>query len=137
VDELQSKIRLANEEKSKLMTALTSINEGVLILNTDATIEFVSPSLGNILAEQYGEIVGKTLMEAFRNVELQKTFERFKQSHDTVSSEITLGNIDPVILSVSISEIHGYPGEEKEMIVFMMSPGLRNWNGFVRTLSPT
>jgi two-component system phosphate regulon sensor histidine kinase PhoR len=118
VDELQSKIRLANEEKSKLMTALTSINEGVLILNTDATIEFVSPSLGNILAEQYGEIVGKTLMEAFRNVELQKTFERFKQSHDTVSSEITLGNIDPVILSVSISEIHGYPGEEKEMIVF-------------------
>ncbi|PKN17524.1 MAG: hypothetical protein CVU71_15765 [Deltaproteobacteria bacterium HGW-Deltaproteobacteria-6] len=118
VDELQSKIRLANEEKSKLMTALTSINEGVLILNTDETIEFVSPSLGNMLVEPYGDISGKTLMEAFRNVELQKTFDRFKQSRDTVSSEITLGNIDPVILRVSISEIHGYPGEEKEMIVF-------------------
>ncbi len=118
VDELQSKIRLAHEEKSKLMTALTSINEGVLILNTDETIEFVSPSLGNMLVEPYGDISGKTLMEAFRNVELQKTFERFKQSRDTVSSEITLGSADPVIMGVSISEVHGYPGEEKNMIVF-------------------
>jgi len=118
VDELQNKIRVANEEKSKLMTALTSINEGVLILNTDEKIEFVSSSLANILAEQYGDVGGKTLMEAFRNVELQKVFQKFKQSHDTVSSEITLGNIDPVIMSVSISKVHGYPGEEKGMVVF-------------------
>ncbi len=118
VDELQNKIRLANEEKSKLMTALTSINEGVLILNADEKIEFVSPSLANILTGQYGDIVGKTLMEAFRNVELQKVFQKFKQSQDTVSSEITLGKIDPVIMSVSISKVHGYPGEEKGMVVF-------------------
>jgi len=118
VDELQNKIRLANEEKSKLMTALTSINEGVLILNTDGAIEFISPSLANILADQYGDICNKTLLEAFRNVELQKAFQRFKQSHDTVASEITLGSIEPVIMSVSISEVHGYPGEEKDMVVF-------------------
>ncbi|MFZ2417350.1 MAG: ATP-binding protein [Smithellaceae bacterium] len=118
VDELHNKIRLANEEKTKLMTALTSINEGVLILNNDEKIEFVSPSLANILAEQYGDVGGKTLMEAFRNVELHKAFQRFKQSRDTVASEITLGNIDPVIMRVSISEVHGYPGEEKDMIVF-------------------
>ena len=30
VEELQSQIRLANEEKSKLMTAFTSMTEGVL-----------------------------------------------------------------------------------------------------------
>ena len=118
VAELQNKIRIANQEKSKLMTALTSINEGVLILNTDETIEFVSPSLTNILTEQYGDIVGRTLMEAFRNVELQKAFRKFNQLHDAISIEITLGNIEPVIMRVSISEIHGYPGEEKFMIVF-------------------
>lgn len=118
VEELQSKIRLANEEKSKLMTALTSINEGVLILNTDGKIEFVSPSLANIVAEQYGDVGGKTLMEAFRNVALQRMYQRFKQFPDTVIGEITLGSLDPVIMSVSISEVHGYPGEEKDMIVF-------------------
>jgi len=118
VDELQNKIRVANEEKSKLMTALTSINEGVLILNTDEKIEFVSSSLANILADQYGDVGDKTLMEAFRNVELQKALQAFKQSRDTAPREITLGNIDPVIMSVSISEVHGYPGEEKDMVVF-------------------
>jgi len=118
VDELQNKIRMANQEKSKLMTALTSINEGVLILNTDEKIEFVSPSLTNILTEQYGDIGGKTLLEAFRNVDLQKAFQRFRQSRDTVTGEITLGQIDPVIMGVSISEVHGYPGEEKFMVVF-------------------
>ncbi|MHB8137256.1 MAG: sensor histidine kinase [Smithellaceae bacterium] len=118
IDELQIKIRLANEEKSKLMAALTSINDGVLIVNADEKIEFVSPSLISILTGQYGDIGDKTLMEAFRNVELQKAFQQFKQSHDTVSHEIRLGTIDPVIMKVSISEVHGYPGEEKIMIVF-------------------
>ncbi|MEE9934664.1 MAG: hypothetical protein K4445_03000 [Deltaproteobacteria bacterium] len=118
VAELQDKIRLANEEKSKLMTALTSINEGVLILNNAERIEFVSPSLAGLLAGQYGDVAGKTLMEAFRNLELQKAFQHFRQSRETVAGEITLGDADPVIMRVSISEIHGYPGEEKSMIVF-------------------
>lgn len=118
VDELQNKIRLVNEEKSKLMTALTSIDEGVLILNADEKIEFVSPALANILTQQYGDIVGKTLMEAFRNLELQKAFQKFKQLHEIAVSEISLGKIDPVIMSISISEVHGYPGEEKHMVVF-------------------
>ncbi len=118
VEELQNKIRQANEEKSKLMTALTSINEGVLILNHEERIEFISSSLANLLAEQYGDIAGKTLMESFRNIDLQKAFRIFQQSREMVSGEITLGNVDPVIMRVSLSEVHGYPGEEKVMVVF-------------------
>lgn len=118
VDELQSKIRLANEEKGKLMTALTSINEGVLILNNDERIEFLSPSLANTLSGQYGDFVGKTLMEAFRNVELQKAFQIFKQTQIGASREITLGGADPVIMRVSLSRVQGLPGEEKVMVVF-------------------
>ncbi|HUN55984.1 MAG TPA: ATP-binding protein [Smithella sp.] len=118
VEELQSQIRLANEEKSKLMTAFTSMTEGILILNAEDKIEFVNQALSNIFSEQYGDINGKTLMEAFRNVDLQKAFLDFKQTRINVSCEITLGNIEPVILSVSISAVHGYPEEEKTMIVF-------------------
>jgi two-component system phosphate regulon sensor histidine kinase PhoR len=118
VDELKSKIRVANEEKSKLMTAFTSINEGVLILDAVDKIEFVSPALSNMLAAQYGNINGKTLMEAFRNIELEKIFHEFKESHQTVSREITLGSVEPVILSVSISAVQDHPGEEKIMVVF-------------------
>jgi len=118
VDELESKIRLANEEKGKLMTALTSINEGVLILNHDERIEFLSPSLANTLSGQYGDFLGKTLMEAFRNVDLQKAFQTFKQTKIGGSGEITLGGANPFIMRVSLSLVQGFPGEEKVMVVF-------------------
>ena len=118
VDELQSKIRLANEEKSKLMTAFTSMTEGVLILDVQNKIEFVNSALSNMLAVQYGDVIGKTLMEAFRDVELQKAFLKFKETHATVSQEVTLGSIEPVILNVSISAVQNHPGEEKVMVVF-------------------
>ena len=118
VDELQSKIRQASEEKSKLMTAFTSMTEGVLILDAEDKIEFVNSALSNMIACQYGDINGKTLMEALRNVDLQKAFLKFRQTQATVFQEITLGSIDPVILSISISSVHNYPGEEKTMVVF-------------------
>jgi len=118
VEELQTQIRLANEEKSKLMTAFTSMTEGVLILNAEDKIEFVNQALSDILS-QYGDINGKTLMEAFRDVELQKAFLKFKEKHDTVIEEIALGSsIETVILSVSISSVHNYPDKDKVMFVF-------------------
>ena len=118
VEEWQSKIRLAQEEKSKLMTALTSINEGVLILNNDERIEFISPALADTLSGEYGDVTGKTLMEAFRNVELQKVFQSFKQTHHQASGEITLGVTESVIMKVSLSQVQGFPGEDKIMVVF-------------------
>ena len=118
VDELRSQIRLANEEKSKLMTAFTSMTEGVLILDVEDKIEFVNSALSNMLSDQYGDLNGKTLMEALRNVDLQKAFLKFKETLTVVSEEVNLGNIEPVILNVSISSVHDYPGEEKVMLVF-------------------
>ena len=118
VDELKSKIKLANEEKSKLMTAFTSMTEGVLIINAQSIIDFVSPVLNNMLAVQCGDVNGKTLMEAFRSVDLQKAFLEFKETRINVSREIILGNIEPVILNVSVSAIQDHPEEEKTMIVF-------------------
>lgn len=126
VEELKDKIRLAHEEKSKLMTALTSINEGVVILNNDERIEFLSPSLAGILSGSYEDFLGKSLLEAFRNAELQKAFERFKQQGRSVSHEIRLGGADSTIMSVSLSEVQGLPEEEKVMIVFHDVTRLKN-----------
>lgn len=118
VEELKDKIRLAHEEKNKLMTALTSINEGVVILNNHDRIEFLSPSLAGVLSGQYEDFLGKTLLETFRNAELQKAFESFKQTGESVLREIALGSSESIIMNVSLSGVQGFPGEEKTMIVF-------------------
>jgi two-component system, OmpR family, phosphate regulon sensor histidine kinase PhoR len=118
VEELNNQLKLANEEKAKLVTAFASMTEGILILDAGDRIEAVNASLDNMLASQYGDIKGKTLMEAFRNVELQKAFLQFKKARQPVSGEITLGSMEPVILNVSISAIEGNIGNEKNMVVF-------------------
>ncbi len=118
VEELRDKIRVAREEKSKLMAALTSITEGVLILGDQGEIEFVSPVLAEMLSAQYDDICGKTLMEAFRSVDLQKAYAEFKNTTTTLSREIVLGDAEPVILNISVSAVHDHPEGEKTMIVF-------------------
>lgn len=118
VEELKDKIRIAHEEKSKMMTAFTSMNEGILIINEKGLIEFSSPVLSNMLAIHYNDVIGKTLIEAFRNIDLQKAFSEFKEKRVNVSREIIFGNLEKVILQVSVSAVHGHPDEEKIMIVF-------------------
>jgi len=118
VTELQDKIRLANEEKGKLIAAFASMTEGVLVLDNEDRIEIFNRAFRHMVASQYGDVVGKTLIEAFRNIELQKTFDRFKSSGKPATQELTLGETMPIILDVSISAIKGVPGEEKTMIVF-------------------
>lgn len=118
VEELRDKIRIAGEEKSKLMTALTSITEGVLILGEQGVIEFASPVLAEMFSAQYDDICGKTLLETFRSVDLQKAYAEFKNTATTLSREIVLGDAEPVIMNISISAVHGHPEGEKTMIVF-------------------
>ena len=118
VAELQDKIHLANEEKGKLIAAFASMTEGVLVLDNEDRIEIFNRAFRHMVASQYGDVVGKTLIEAFRNIELQKTFDRFKSSGKPATQELTLGETIPIILDVSISAIKGAPRDEKTMIVF-------------------
>jgi two-component system phosphate regulon sensor histidine kinase PhoR len=57
-------------------------------------------------------------MEAFRSVDLHKAFLDYKEKRENVSREIIFGGVEPVILNVSISAVHGHPDEEKIMVVF-------------------
>jgi len=117
VDELRQRIKQANEENSKLVAAFASMTEGVLILDADHKIEAVNPALNNMLAFRSEEITGKTLLEAFRNAELQQAFLKFKEIGMPVAREVALGDSEPVIVDVSISPVKGDPGQEKTMVV--------------------
>ncbi|MDD2671042.1 MAG: ATP-binding protein [Syntrophales bacterium] len=119
VEELQSQIRSVSEEKGKLIAAFASMSEGVLLLNGDNKIEIYNRAFRKMIAAEYGEAAGKTLMEAFRNIELQKAFESFRAARQPVREEIVLGEISPMTFNISISSVAGLPGgEEKTLIVF-------------------
>ena len=120
VQDEQQRARIADEEKAKLEAAFASMTEGVLVINNQNRIEFLNRSLKEILGnEGITDILDKTPLEAFRNVELQDALDRFRDAGGPVLREISLGQETPIILDVTISAVHGLPEEEqKTMMVF-------------------
>jgi two-component system phosphate regulon sensor histidine kinase PhoR len=120
VEDHQGKIRAVYEEKGKLESAFASMAEGVLVLDSQHRIELVNSGLKNIFRDGYiPDIIGKTPLEAFRNVELEDAFNRFRETRNPVFEEIAFGDETPIILDVTISAVQGLPAEEeKTMMVF-------------------
>ncbi len=118
VAELKTQLKSANEEKAKLLTAFSSMTEGLMILDEDGRIEVVNQALSNMLTEQYGDLSGKMMMETFRNAELHKAYLQFRETGRTVVQEVSLGSVAPVILNVSISAVAGDSINGKSMIIF-------------------
>jgi two-component system phosphate regulon sensor histidine kinase PhoR len=119
VQQQQEKIKLVHEEKRKLESAFTAMVEGVMILNSDKRIESLNNGLMNILGRREADLINKTPLEVFRNMDLQNALGRFKETEGPVLQEIKLGDASPIILDVNISPIQGLSGEnEKTMMVF-------------------
>jgi two-component system phosphate regulon sensor histidine kinase PhoR len=119
VAELQEKIRQANDEKWKLRAAFAGMAEGVMVLDAQHRIENLNKGMTTMIGREYADIVGKTPIEAFRNIDLQNALSRFRQAGEPILQEIALGDDKPLILDVSISAVKNLPGQApKTMMVF-------------------
>ncbi|MFA5181945.1 MAG: ATP-binding protein [Syntrophales bacterium] len=118
LEEQDGKVRLAQEEKSKLEAAFASMVEGALTLDRDNRIDQFNRSLRKMIGKRYEDILGKTPMEAFRSVSLQDALLRFRESSQPVLEEIVLGDDEnPRVLDVNITAIQGFPGEEPKILM--------------------
>lgn len=118
VSELTDTIGDARTERAKLEAAFAGMNDGVLVLNADGRIEALNVKLKSFFGKRYRDIIGKTPLEAFRNVPLQDAIDRFMRTGETVFTEITLGVEELIILDVNITAINGeHTPDTKTMIV--------------------
>ncbi len=119
VEELQRRIAALQEEKAKVEAAFSSALDGVLILDHDGRIETLNQGMSAILGDRYGLIIGKTPLEVFRNLDLQKALDSYDRSRMPVSQEIELGGEERAVLDVNITPVRGYAdADEKTMLVF-------------------
>jgi len=119
VDELQKRIAALQEEKAKVEAAFSSALDGILILDHQGRIETVNRGMWAMIGERYRDIVGKTPLEAFRSLGLQKALDQYRSGGMPVSQEIELGEGEPVMLDVSITPVRGVDAAEgKTMLVF-------------------
>jgi len=116
---LQEKIQTASEEKRKLELLFSGMSEGVMVLDVENRIESVNRGMEELTGRLRGEVIGKTLLEAFRNIELHDALERFREKNVTVCEEIGLGDERSVIMDVTISAFADEAGGERNtMLVF-------------------
>ncbi|MGD0275811.1 MAG: ATP-binding protein, partial [Syntrophales bacterium] len=119
VSELQNRIKAADEEKETLQSAFASMVEGVIVLGKDSRIEVLNMGMKDMIGPQYENVVGKTVLEAFRNIDLQDALEQLRQTGQAVVKEITLSSENPIILEVNVSSIKAPSGGEgKTIMVF-------------------
>jgi two-component system, OmpR family, phosphate regulon sensor histidine kinase PhoR len=116
----ENKIISAAVAHSKLESAFESMIEGVMVLDNRKRIESINRGMRNIIAQHYpADVIGKTPLEVFRNVDLQNALEEFNEEKIPISREINLDEEASIVLSVNVSLIHGLPrNEEKIMLVF-------------------
>ncbi len=119
VSELHNRISAADEEKSKVLAAFASMSEGVLVLDRESRVEAFNRAFRTMIGSRYGEIRGKTLLEAFRSTELQDLYDRFTATDDPLSKNIMLTEPTPRVLEITVSAIKGFPkNDRKTMLMF-------------------
>ncbi len=118
VEELRGQVAELREERAKLIATFAGMSEGVMLLDAGGRIEGYNRAFRSMIAERYGDVTGKTLMEAFRNIDLQNLFEEFRKASEPQTGELTLGTQHSLVLDVSIDPVQGDPGEEKTVFVF-------------------
>ena len=118
VTELKEKIRFADEERGKLEAVFSSMEDGILVLDTQGSIETTNDTAERIFGLSFEEMVGKMPIETFRNIPLQQALDQFKKTGTPLFQELVLGKQTPTVLHATISPVQGLPeGEDKTMIV--------------------
>jgi len=119
VSALGEKIRTAEAERRKLESVFSGMRAGVIVLDAENRIESVNSGMEKMTGRQHRDVIGKTLLEAFRNSKLHDVLEGFREREETASEEIVFGDHQPVTMDVTISAIRGQTGaEQKTMLVF-------------------
>jgi two-component system phosphate regulon sensor histidine kinase PhoR len=86
--QLAARIRELSEEKADLGAILAGMTEGVLVVRPDGRIRLTNQALRSPFAISE-EAVGKTVLEAFRNVPLHELVSEVIQKGDVAARELT------------------------------------------------
>jgi two-component system phosphate regulon sensor histidine kinase PhoR len=90
-----------------------------MVLDANNRIEAFNKSMREFIGHKYGEIVGKTTLEAFHSIELHDAVEKVRATKQPMLQEIGLGDTNKFMLDVNVSVIKPPPGQsEKIMLVF-------------------
>ena len=106
----RNRLLQAEQEKGQLEAVLTSMAEGVLVLDSENKVLLANPPLRGVLS-LWGDVVGRPVEEIIRIPEITKTLTEVRQSGDTQFKEIALTKPSERVLLVHLV---AFPREESK-----------------------
>jgi two-component system, OmpR family, phosphate regulon sensor histidine kinase PhoR len=104
--QLEARIRELSEEKADLSAILAGMTEGVLVARPDGRIRLTN----HALRQQFGvneEAVGRTVLDAFRNVALKELVEEAIEDGDVAARELTFLTPNERAYELSATRLQG------------------------------
>ncbi|MGD1018140.1 MAG: ATP-binding protein [Verrucomicrobiia bacterium] len=114
--QLEARIRELSEEKADLSAILAGMTEGVLVARPDGRIRLTNQALRH----QFGiteETIGKTVLEAFRNVPLQELVGEVIQDGDVSARELSFLTPNERTYELSATRLQGSHGAVTGVII--------------------
>jgi len=93
-------------ERDRLSGILTSMLEGVLMLDAEGRVAHVNPALRQMLLLP-GDAAGKLLLEVIRHAELKALLDAARRDRKPAHGEIELGGLKPRRLLVHVAPLEG------------------------------
>lgn len=107
--QLEARLRELATEKAELTAILASMTEGVLVVDANGRIRLANEALRRQF-EVTDEAIGRTVLEAFRNVSLQEFMARAGENGGTTTREVVFLNPEEQIFDVAAACLRGRDG---------------------------
>jgi len=115
-DQLESKIQQVTEDRSQLLAILSSMVEGIMVLDGAGRVLQVNPAWERIFSVRNDEAKGRPYREMIKHPELASLTAEVLQKHEALSGEITLSPTRRT-LRVEASPVPGEEGGNKPCVV--------------------
>ncbi len=103
--ELQNKIKEVTRDKNELKAMLSSMVEGVIVINRNEKIVLLSAPVYEMLELRSREVIGKPYWEVIRNEEINSLLEEAMAQKHSVQKEITIIAPEERQFSVQVSSV--------------------------------
>lgn len=107
---LQTQIQALENERSRLATILHEMNDGVVIIGDEGTIQMINPAAEEMFSVNRAETVGRSLAEGLRHHQLMELWELCRETGEAQHTVIELHTNQLYLQSVATPLGKAFPG---------------------------
>lgn len=110
-DNLQEYIESIHQKKSEVENILSSIRDGIVVVDLDGKIILNNEGLFNVFSLRKENVIGKSLLDVVRNKKIIDGVYRAIDSGEVFENEIVTNPITKTVISIKLFPFHGDAGE--------------------------